>query len=78
MSETIIRVGNPNPNWRDDYIPDGDAEPCICNRWGPCRFHEKLQDRLEKFANTPNERGNYPSDADCDGFEREGSRGTND
>lgn len=39
---TIIRVGTENPNWRADYIPDGDTEHCICNSWGPCRYHEKL------------------------------------
>ena len=41
----ITIVGEPNPNWRADYIPEGDVEHCICNHYGPCRYHEKL---LEK------------------------------
>jgi hypothetical protein len=41
-TETITRVGETNANWQADYIPEDDVEPCICSKWGPCRYHEKL------------------------------------
>ena len=50
-SMTITRVGNTNPNWRADYIPEGDTEPCICNKWGPCRYHEKLLESKQAAEN---------------------------
>jgi hypothetical protein len=44
----ITRVGTENPNWRKDYIPEGDVEHCICNKWGACRYHEKLLEKSKK------------------------------
>ena len=28
----ITRVGEPNPHWREDYIPEDDFEPCACDQ----------------------------------------------
>ena len=32
---------------------------------------DKIMDRLERFASTPNDAGRYPTDEECDSFEEQ-------
>ena len=34
-------------------------------------FRLEVEERIEKFASTPNERGNYPSDSEVEEYQRE-------
>ena len=39
------------------------------------KWEGEFLDRLERFASTPDNRGHYPSDNDCDAFETQLKKG---